>query len=132
MTSQPPTTTLWRPVGANELALIKNSDYSAFPPRLPEQPIFYPVCNFEYAEQIARDWNSTDARHNHIGYVTEFDVRSDYLEAYETHIVGGQQHREYWIPAENLADLNDAIVGPIRIVAEYRQGQRVPAARDQL
>jgi len=131
MTRQPPTTTLWRPVGHKELQLIQASGYTGFPPRLPDQPIFYPVCNFQYAEQIARDWNSTDERHNHVGYVTEFDVRSDYLAAYKTHIVGGQQHREYWIPAEDLEDFNDAIVEPIRIVAEYRHGQRVPASSDQ-
>jgi hypothetical protein len=50
---------LYRPVGPKELALIAASDYTAFPPRLAEQPIFYPVLNFEYAEQIARDWNAT-------------------------------------------------------------------------
>jgi hypothetical protein len=130
MIAEPSTTTLWRPVGANELRLIENSHYTAFPPRLPEQPIFYPVCNFEYAEQIARDWNSTDVRHNHVGYVTEFDVRAEYLASYETHIVGGNQHREYWIPAEELEHFNEAIAGPIRIVAEYRHGQRVVGGKD--
>lgn len=51
------TTTLYRPVGPKELALIEASGWTAFPPRLPEQPIFYPVTNEEYAIQIARDWN---------------------------------------------------------------------------
>jgi hypothetical protein len=50
--------TLWRPVGPQELVLIKHSGWKRFPPRLPDQPIFYPVLNFGYAEQIARDWNS--------------------------------------------------------------------------
>ncbi|MCW5960282.1 MAG: hypothetical protein KIS76_08975 [Pyrinomonadaceae bacterium] len=49
------TITLFRPVGKNELALIEESDFTAFPPRLPEQPIFYPVLNENYAIQIARD-----------------------------------------------------------------------------
>ena len=40
---------------AAELALIEASDSRAFPPRLPEQPIFYPVTNEAYAAQIARD-----------------------------------------------------------------------------
>jgi len=52
------TTTLYRPVGQEELNLIRNSDYREFPPRLPHQPIFYPVINEEYATQIARDWNT--------------------------------------------------------------------------
>lgn len=129
--TEPTTTTLWRPVGANELRLITDSGYTRFPPRLPEQPIFYPVCNFEYAERIARDWNSTDLRHNHVGYVTEFNVRTDYLTKYDAHIVGGKQHSEYWIPAEDLEQFNDAITDPIRVVAEYRHGLRVDARHDR-
>lgn len=49
--------TLYRPVSQKELDLIEQSDWKAFPPRLPEQPIFYPVTNEEYAIQITRDWN---------------------------------------------------------------------------
>lgn len=49
---------LYRPVGIKELELIALSDWAAFPPRLPHQPIFYPVLNFQYAAQIARDWNT--------------------------------------------------------------------------
>ena len=52
------TVILYRPVGTKELVLIEATDYKAFPPRLPEQPIFYPVANEEYATQIARDWNA--------------------------------------------------------------------------
>jgi hypothetical protein len=48
-------TVLYRPVGPKELKLIESSDYREFPPRLPEQPIFYPVLNEEYAAAIARD-----------------------------------------------------------------------------
>lgn len=122
---QPDTSTLWRPVGRDELRLIERTEYRRFPPRLPEQTIFYPVLNFEYAEQIARDWNSKDSRHANVGYVTQFDVRTDFLERYESHQVGGRMHREYWIPAEDLESFNDAVVGPIRVVAEYRHGERV-------
>ena len=70
------TTVLYRPVGANELELIKESGWRAFPPRLPEQPIFYPVLNEGYAAQIARDWN---AKHNEerVGYVTRFRVMTE-------------------------------------------------------
>jgi len=49
--------TLYRPVGPKELAPIEASGWKEFPPRLPGQPIFYPVTNEEYATQIARDWN---------------------------------------------------------------------------
>ena len=113
------TITLYRPVGKNELALIEASEFTAFPPRLPEQPIFYPVTNEEYAAQIARDWN---ARYNEekVGYVTRFHVRKDYLDRYEIMVAGASRHQEYWIPAEDLDEFNDNIVGPIEVIAEFR------------
>jgi hypothetical protein len=49
---------LYRPVGQQELDLIRSSGDKEFPPRLPEQPIFYPVIHEEYAIQIAREWNA--------------------------------------------------------------------------
>jgi hypothetical protein len=51
------TITLWRPAGPQELALVRASGWREWPPRLPEQPIFYPVLNEDYATRIARDWN---------------------------------------------------------------------------
>lgn len=113
------TITLHRPTGAKELALIEQSGYTAFPPRLPEQPIFYPVTNEAYAAQIARDWN---AKYNDdkVGYVTRFEVKKSFLDNYETHIVGGSQHEEYWIPAEDLELFNSNIVGKIEVIAEFR------------
>jgi len=47
----------WRPTGPEELALVEASGWREWPPRLPEQPIFYPVLNEEYAARIARDWD---------------------------------------------------------------------------
>lgn len=46
---------LYRPVGTAELELISSSGYKKFPPRLPEQPIFYPVLNEKYAREIAKN-----------------------------------------------------------------------------
>lgn len=113
------TITLYRPVGQKEFNLIRDSGYTAFPPRLPEQPIFYPVLNEEYATQIARDWN---AKYNtpKAGYVTRFAVRAEYLARYEVQKVGSAIHQEYWIPAEDLAEFNRNIVGPIEVIAEFR------------
>ena len=117
--SETQTTVLYRPVGENELALIRESGNTRFPPRLPEQPIFYPVLNEEYATQIARDWN---AKHNRdkVGYVTRFRVRQAFLERYEVQTVGGSEHQEYWIPAEELEEFNRNIIGEIEVIAEYR------------
>src|SRR5690242_2494408 len=110
------TIVLYRPVGEKELALIRESGFRAFPPRLPEQPIFYPVTNEDYATQIARDWNTRDGG---IGYVTRFRVRGVFLQRYPLRTVGASAHQEYWIPAEDLTDFNAALVGPIEVIAEF-------------
>ncbi len=112
----PETVTLWRPVGEAELRLIEASGWRAFPPRLPDQPIFYPVLNEAYAVQIARDWNAPRGG----GWVTRFEVSRSFLEGYEPQQVGGRSHLEYWIPAVDLTAFNEAIVGTIEIVAEFR------------
>ncbi len=114
------TTILWRPVGQAELDLIEQSGWRAFPPRLAHQPIFYPVLNEEYAVQIARDWNAKDAASGFVGYVTRFEVRSDFLARYPIETAGARKHQEYWIPAEEMDAFNDAIVGMIEVVAEFR------------
>jgi hypothetical protein len=110
------TVTLWRPVGPEELALIRESGMRAFPPRLPEQPIFYPVLTEDYAVKIARDWNVPASGS---GYVTRFEVRKDYLDGYQVQEAGGRAHREYWIPAEELDAFNAAIIGEIEVVREF-------------
>jgi len=112
------TMTLYRPVGAAELALIAASGYRAFPPRLPEQPIFYPVLSEAYAAQIARDWNTKNGA---TGYVTRFEVRASYLERYTVQIAGARMHAEYWIPAEDLEIFNDSIVGTIDVIGSFAE-----------
>ena len=111
------TVTLWRPVGPEELALIRESGMRAFPPRLPEQPIFYPVLSEAYAAKIARDWN---VKASGAGFVTRFEVLKAFLDRYDVREAGGRAHREYWIPAEELPAFNEAIVGAIEVVAEFR------------
>lgn len=115
--SNQPTVTLWRPTGPHELALVEAADRRAWPPRLPDQPIFYPVLNEDYAARIARDWN---VRASGVGYVTRFEAAVAFLDRYDVQQVGGQTILEYWIPAEDLDELNRNIVGRIEVVAEYR------------
>jgi hypothetical protein len=110
------TTILYRPVGPEELALIAASGYREFPPRLAGQPIFYPVLNEEYARQIAREWNVPSSN---AGYVTRFHVRKSFLARYAEQQVGAAIHRELWIPAEELPELNRNIVGSIEVIAEF-------------
>lgn len=107
---------LYRPVGQKELELIEQSGWKKFPPRLPEQPIFYPVMNEEYAIQIARDWNVPAYGS---GYVTKFAILTDYIKKYEVQNVGGDIHNELWIPAEELEEFNDHIVGLIEVTKTF-------------
>ena len=110
------TITLWRPVGPQELELIRRSDMRAFPPRLPDQPIFYPVLTEEYAAKIARDWNVAASGS---GYVTRFEVKRSFIDQYSVQQAGGRSHLEYWIPAEDLPAFNAAIIGPIHVVLRF-------------
>ncbi|HEY1271319.1 MAG TPA: hypothetical protein VGF08_05020 [Terriglobales bacterium] len=112
-------TVLYRPVGQAEMDLIRTSGFREFPPRLPEQPFFYPVLTVDYATQIARDWNTKDERSHFAGYVLRFSVRSPFLDQYLIHTVGTSAHREYWIPAADVALLNENIVGTIEIISEF-------------
>ena len=111
--------TLYRPVGQKELDLIKESGYKKFPARLEWQPIFYPVMNQVYAEQIAFEWNTKDEFSGYAGYVTAFDLPEHYLQQFPVQNVGGDIHNELWIPAEQLAIFNNNIVGTIRVVKSF-------------
>jgi hypothetical protein len=110
------TLTLWRPVGQQELELIRQSGMRAFPPRLPEQPIFYPVLTEEYAVKIARDWNVPASG---AGFVTRFEIARGFIDRYAVQEAGGQSHKEYWIPADDLDAFNQAIIGLIEVVRSF-------------
>jgi uncharacterized glyoxalase superfamily protein PhnB len=115
------TTFLFRPTGPHELALVETSGWKRWPARLPEQPIFYPVTNEAYAAEIASNWNVAESGS---GYVTRFAVWNAFMQRYETHTVGATQHSEWWIPAEELEELNDNIVGAIQVIATYGKGEQ--------
>jgi hypothetical protein len=115
------TIVLYRPVGQREYELIEQSGFRRFPPRLPEQPFFYPVTNEVYATQIARDWNTKDEASGFVGYVLRFSVATDALSKYRVQTVGAGIHQEYWIPAEELEDFNDSVQGLIEVAAKYTE-----------
>ena len=109
---------LFRPVGSDELRLIEKSGFSAFPPRLPEQPIFYPVLNEKYATEITEKWNkvfNADKK----GYVVAFEIDDAFISKYQIQTVGASYHQEYWIPAEELEAFNQHIVGKIRVLKTF-------------
>ena len=108
---------LYRPVGLQELALIYDSGMTAFPARLPQQPIFYPVLQLEYARQTASDWNAKNGQF--AGYVTQFKVEDEYIDRFEEHTVGGSQYQELWVPAEEMDEFNKHITGHIKVVEAH-------------
>ncbi|MEV0332016.1 ADP-ribosylation/crystallin J1 [Nocardia sp. NPDC050717] len=105
------------------MALVAESGWRTWPSRLPDQPIFYPVLNEAYAVLIARDWNVAASG---AGYVTRFEVRTDFLDNYEVQQAGGREILEYWIPAEDLAQFNRNIVGTIEVVRRFPEDAPVP------
>ncbi len=107
---------LYRPVGQAELDLIIAADYQAFPPRLPEQSIFYPVLNEKYAREIAERWNKKSADSGYAGYVTTFEIDDGFISKYRIQTVGASYHQEFWIPAEELDDFNNHIIGKIIVI----------------
>jgi hypothetical protein len=113
------TITLYRPVGQKEWELIITSGYKKFPPRLIWQPIFYPVMNQPYAEQIASQWNTEDEAGGYVGHVLAFDVTASYVQQFPVQNVGGEMHNELWIPAEQLDEFNKHIIGEIRLLKTF-------------
>lgn len=109
---------LYRPVGPAEYALIEESGFTKFPPRLPDQPIFYPVISEAYAIKIARDWN---VKASGVGYVLQFKIDRNFINKYDEQIVGNRNHREYWIPAEELNEFNSAIIGKIKLIKTFQK-----------
>ena len=112
------TTWLYRPVNQAELDLIAAKDWKGFPPRLPEQPIFYPVMNEGYAAEICQKWNVPAYG---VGYVTRFAVDSTYLKRFQVENVGAARHNELWVPAEELEEFNAHIVGKIEVTQTFRK-----------
>ena len=117
MRHDPATILLYRPVNQQELDLIAAANWLAFPPRLPEQSIFYPALNQEYAAQIVRDQNVSFYG---AGYVLRFAIDADYAAQFPVQSVGNRQHDELWVPAEELAEFNQHIVGQIEVIAVFQ------------
>lgn len=107
---------LFRPVGKAEYKLIAQSDFTEFPPRLPEQPIFYPVLNERYAREIAEKWNRRYPDSQYTGYVTTFEIDDAYIAQFPVQTVGAGYHLEFWIPAEALHEFNQHIIGKIKVL----------------
>ena len=111
---------LYRPVGRKEYELIEQGGFKKFPPRLPEQPIFYPVLTEQYAIEIASKWNTKDSKlSENVGYVLRFEISDEYISKFNVQTAGASYHKEYWIPADELDNFNASIVGSIEVIHKF-------------
>jgi len=53
------------------------------------------------------------------GFVTKFAVSKDYLKKFTIQNVGGPIHNELWVPAQELDEFNDNIVGLIEVTRRF-------------
>lgn len=109
---------MYRLISEPKLILIAKSESTVFPPRLPEQPIFYPVLNERYSAEIAKRWNTKDKNSDYKGYVIRFEIDDSFIAGYEVQTFSrSYHHQEYWIPAEDLPAFNRHILGKIEVIA---------------
>jgi hypothetical protein len=108
---------LYRPMDIEELCAVYETGMKTFPRRKAEQPIFYPVLNLDYADEIAGRWNVKGPSAS--GYVAKFSIDDTYADQFQPRQVGGSHHVELWVPAEELSKFNGYILLPIVIVSAY-------------
>jgi hypothetical protein len=65
------------------------------------------------------DWNTIDEASGYAGWVTEFDVDDNFVHKFPIQLAGGRQHRELWLPADELAEFNRHIIGEIRVTEAF-------------
>ena len=51
--------------------------------------------------------------------MTKFEVEAEYLSRFPVQTVGGSEHTEYWVPAEELVEFNSNIIGLIAVVDSF-------------
>jgi hypothetical protein len=111
-----PVAHLFRPVGFGELQLVRNSGWTRFPPRLPDEPIFYPIGDEDDAIQIARTWS---LKTGVSCYVLRFAVDVTFLTRHPLQRARNAAQREYRILAGGLEELDDHILGAIELIASF-------------
>lgn len=110
---------LFRPTGLSELKLVASLGWTAWPPRLLDQPIFYPVLSLQYARRIARDWNAKDGFSGFVGFVTTFRVQPEFARRYPVQIAGGRAHQELWVPSAELDEFNAHMLGSVSVLEAH-------------
>ncbi len=54
------------------------------------------------------------------GFVTRFAVDAAYAAKFQRGIVGGREHEELWVPAEELDEFNSHLVGKIEVISHFK------------
>jgi hypothetical protein len=108
---------LYRPVGLEELGLIYQADMRAFPPPLPDQPVFRALLSRAYAEKMARVWNTEKSIK--AGFVTRFEIEDAHVSRLVPTVVGLRESEELCVPTEDLGEFNRNIAGAIQVVLAF-------------
>jgi hypothetical protein len=115
MRHEPSALLLYWPVDQQELDLIAASGWLEFPPRQPEQPSFCPMLQEGFAAELARTWDSTGTG---VAYVLRFAVDAEYAACFPVRSsIGGLEQQAFCVPAEELPNFNQQLMGQIEIVA---------------
>ena len=57
-------------------------------------------------------------------HLSRFCVRTAFISKFPVQQVGAAHHTEWWVPAEELEELNRNIVGTIEVVREFKREQQ--------
>ena len=109
-------TCLYKSLTPAQFAGVIQSDWRELAAESPDQKMFYPKLNRQYAEMVARMLNLA---HYNAAYVVKFNVNALFLARYEIQTVAYDEHQEYKIPIEDLPLLNCHIVGIIEVVSAF-------------
>ncbi|MET7835275.1 ADP-ribosylation/crystallin J1 [Micromonospora sediminicola] len=110
------TTVQWRPLGQQELGLIREAGGRRWPALPPDQTHFFPMLDEGFAIRAAQNWNLFGP----VRYVARFHVETGFLGRYSTRSFGGSAAPMLWVAAEDLDEFNAHIVGSIEIIHEFR------------
>ena len=110
------TTALWRPMGQQELRLVREAGGRRWPALRSHQTHFFPMLDEDFAIRAAQNWNLFGP----VRYVARFHVETGFLGRYSTRSFGGSATPMLWVAAEELDEFNAHIVGSIEVVHEFR------------
>lgn len=110
---------LYRPLNAEEYTQVEALEFQGFPPRTEEQPLFTALLSEEGASQIARHMRIEKEKES-IVYVVSFLVDDAYIRQFPVQHAGERNRRALWIPADEVAILNQHLIGNIRVLASYQ------------